>query len=50
MISKDSNIMSTINELLDYGKKQLELSGNEYAKYERKVLLEHVLMSIICIC
>ena len=43
MISKDSNIMSTINDLLDYGKKQLELSGNEYAKYERKVLLEHVL-------
>ena len=35
--------MSTISELLDYGKEQLELSGNEYAKYERKVLLEHVL-------
>lgn len=35
--------MSTINDLLDYGKKQLELSGNEYAKYERKVLLEHIL-------
>ncbi len=35
--------MATINELLDYGRKQLEESGNEYAKYERKVLLEQVL-------
>ena len=35
--------MSTVNELLDYGKEQLELSGNEYAKYERKVMLEHIL-------
>ena len=35
--------MATISELLDYGKWQLEESGNEYAKYERKVLLEHVL-------
>ncbi len=35
--------MLTISELLDYGKTQLEESGNEYAKYERKVLLEHVL-------
>ena len=34
--------MSTIKELLDYGKEILENSGNEYAKYERKVLLEHV--------
>jgi release factor glutamine methyltransferase len=35
--------MSTIQELLDYGKEMLEQSGNEYAKYERKVLLENVL-------
>ncbi|MBE5923472.1 MAG: peptide chain release factor N(5)-glutamine methyltransferase [Lachnospiraceae bacterium] len=35
--------MSTIKQLLDYGKEQLMISGNEYAKYERKVLLENVL-------
>ena len=35
--------MATIKELLDYGREKLESSGNEYAKYERKVLLEHVL-------
>lgn len=35
--------MATIQELLLFGKEQLEQSGNEYAKYERKVLLEHVL-------
>lgn len=35
--------MATIKELLEYGKKQLEQSGNEYAQYERKVLLEEVL-------
>jgi release factor glutamine methyltransferase len=35
--------MATIEELLTYGKDQLEQSGNEYAKYERKVLLEEVL-------
>lgn len=35
--------MATIEELLQYGKEQLEKSGNEYAKYERKVLLEEVL-------
>lgn len=35
--------MATIEELLAYGKQQLEQSGNEYAKYERKVLLEEVL-------
>lgn len=35
--------MSTIEQLLDYGKEQLMKSGNEYAKYERKVLLENVL-------
>lgn len=35
--------MSTIQELLAYGKRELENSGNEYAKYERKVLLEEVL-------
>ncbi|MDE6625306.1 MAG: peptide chain release factor N(5)-glutamine methyltransferase [Lachnospiraceae bacterium] len=35
--------MASIQELLQYGKEQLEQSGNEYAKYERKVLLEEVL-------
>lgn len=35
--------MATIKELLDYGMEQLTGSGNEYAKYERKVLLEDVL-------
>ncbi|MDD6072271.1 MAG: peptide chain release factor N(5)-glutamine methyltransferase [Clostridiales bacterium] len=35
--------MATIEELLQYGREQLEKSGNEYAKYERKVLLEEVL-------
>lgn len=35
--------MATIEDLLQYGKQQLEQSGNEYAKYERKVLLEEVL-------
>jgi release factor glutamine methyltransferase len=35
--------MATIEELLTYGKERLEQSGNEYAKYERKVLLEEVL-------
>lgn len=35
--------MATIKELLAYGKAQLEQSGNEYAQYERKVLLEEVL-------
>lgn len=35
--------MATIQELLDYGKEKLSESGNEYSKYERKVLLEHVL-------
>ncbi len=35
--------MATIKELLDYGLEQLAGSGNEYAKYERKALLEHVL-------
>ena len=35
--------MATIEELLDYGKEQLEKNDNEYAKYERKVLLEEVL-------
>jgi release factor glutamine methyltransferase len=35
--------MATIEELLTYGKECLEQSGNEYAKYERKVLLEEVL-------
>lgn len=35
--------MATIEELLTYGKEMLENSGNEYAKYERKVLLEEVL-------
>lgn len=35
--------MATINDMLDYGKKVLEESGNEYAKYERKALLEYVL-------
>ena len=35
--------MATIEELLQYGKEQLEKNGNEYAKYERKVLLEEVL-------
>lgn len=33
----------TIQELLILGKEKLESSGNEYAKYERKVLLEEVL-------
>lgn len=35
--------MATIEELLLLGKNKLEQSGNEYAKYERKVLLEEVL-------
>lgn len=35
--------MATIEELLLFGREQLEKSGNEYAKYERKVLLEEVL-------
>lgn len=35
--------MATIQELLNFGKEKLESSGNEYAKYERKVLLEEVL-------
>lgn len=35
--------MATIEDLLKFGKEQLEKSGNEYAKYERKVLLEEVL-------
>lgn len=35
--------MATIQELLVLGKEKLESSGNEYAKYERKVLLEEVL-------
>lgn len=35
--------MATIQELLLLGKQTLEDSGNEYAKYERKVLLEEVL-------
>lgn len=35
--------MATIQELLVLGKERLENSGNEYAKYERKVLLEEVL-------
>lgn len=35
--------MATIEELLDYGKQKLIESGNEYAKYERKILLEEVL-------
>lgn len=32
--------MATIGQLLEYGKELLEKSGNEYAKYERRVLLE----------
>lgn len=35
--------MASIEQLLQYGKDALEQSGNEYAKYERKVLLEEVL-------
>ena len=35
--------MATINDLLEYGRRTLEEGGNEYAKYERKALLEHVL-------
>ncbi len=35
--------MATIQELLILGKEKLEKSGNEYAKYERKILLEEVL-------
>ncbi|MDE6434886.1 MAG: peptide chain release factor N(5)-glutamine methyltransferase [Lachnospiraceae bacterium] len=35
--------MATIEDLLIFGREQLEESGNEYAKYERKVLLEEVL-------
>lgn len=35
--------MATIQELLNIGKEKLESIGNEYAKYERKVLLEEVL-------
>ncbi|MDO5155384.1 MAG: peptide chain release factor N(5)-glutamine methyltransferase [Eubacteriales bacterium] len=35
--------MATIEELLLIGKQRLEESGNEYAKYERKVLLEEAL-------
>ena len=34
--------MATIEQLLQYGKEQLDKSGNEYSKYERKVLLEEV--------
>lgn len=36
-------MMATIQELLNIGKEKLESTGNEYAKYERKVLLEEVL-------
>ncbi len=35
--------MSTIQQLLDIGKEKLKKSGNEYAKYDRKVLLEEAL-------
>lgn len=35
--------MATIQELLVLGKEKLDKSGNEYAKYERKVLLEEIL-------
>lgn len=35
--------MATIQELLNIGKEKLESAGNEYAKYERKVLLEEVM-------
>lgn len=35
--------MATIQELLTLGKEKLDMSGDEYAKYERKVLLEEVL-------
>lgn len=35
--------MATIQELLILGKEKLDKSGNEYAKYERKILLEEVL-------
>ena len=35
--------MATIQELLNIGKEKLECTGNEYAKYERKILLEEVL-------
>ena len=35
--------MSTIGQLLDYGKDKLIQSGNEYAKYDCKVLLEEAL-------
>lgn len=35
--------MATIQELLQLGKEKLDNSGNEYSKYERKVLLEEVL-------
>lgn len=35
--------MASVGELLQYGKKVLMESGNEYAKYEGKVLLEEVL-------
>ncbi len=35
--------MSSIQQLLDIGKEKLIASGNEYAKYDRKVLLEETL-------
>lgn len=35
--------MATIQELLVLGKEKLDKSGNGYAKYERKVLLEEIL-------
>lgn len=35
--------MSTIQQLLDYGKEKLIQSGDEYAKYDGRVLLEEVL-------
>lgn len=35
--------MSSIKELLDFGRTTLADAGNEYAKYEAKVLLEEVL-------
>lgn len=35
--------MASIGELLQYGKDRLKQSGNEYAKYEGKVLLEETI-------
>lgn len=35
--------MATISQLLKYGREQLNQCGNEYAKYESKVLLEETL-------